>query len=448
MRHHTLFNHLINIKNSKFWKSVSILVSGTTLSQLLGFLSMPIISRLYLPTDIGEKAIFLSTASILVYLVSLGLNSAVMIADNEIESDGLVRVALISSFVLSTFLLISSIAFSSIIQLFQTRVDYILACILIYILILLNQLQSILSVMMNRRMINKALFLNSLITAISTFLIAVPLGLLGFGLFGLIASYIIAQIISIAQMLTRYNPFRRFEGDFSYIQILKKYKKFVFFQMPANFIGNLAVQLPTQIFSARFGNDILASYTMDETILGIPSRLIANPINIIYFRTATELAKNNEFDRLSKFTFSLVMKIMAIGSIPIVVCILWGEKLFGWFLGDVWSEAGTLAGYLIVPYVFSFGSTCVAYCRVVLGRMKINLFLGIVKVIIIALALYLGIQFTGNLIYTIRIYSISISIYFIFEMTMNFFIMKKYYLRYIIIAIFYIFLAILLWLIL
>lgn len=431
------------LKNNTFWKSVIVLASGTALAQFLGVFTTPIVSRLYDPQAYGEYAIIWSTATIITTLVTLGLTSAVMVPVSDEESREVFTVAFWTMLFLATVVLAVMLIVSPFFHFFKPGISYTVACILVYGFVIVNGLGGLLRVYVNRKGLNRVLFYNSLIGALATLCITIPLGFLNIGSLGLVTASIIAGIVSNVQMLYHTKPFKKWLPLQCFKKVYIKYKDFILYQHPSNFVANLASQMPTQIFSAVFGNANLGSYSMNEKILGIPSRLIGTPINTVYFRTASEY--NKEGKNLAEFTFSLVTKVMAIAFIPITVAVFWGEQLFVWVLGPSWSEAGKFAGFLIVQYVFMFCTNCTSYCRVAIGRQKVNFVISILRLVIISLSVFMGAFLSGDLFYTIIFFAVGSSLYLIIDMTMNFYCMGKYWTKYLIFALIYFFVIIILW---
>lgn len=434
---------ITKLKKSTFWKSVVVLVSGTALAQLIGLVTTPIVSRLYDPTSFGEYAIIVSTATIIINIVTLGLNHAVMMPTSDEESDDVFMVAFFTMLFFATIILAILISLSSFKHFFNAGLNYIVSCILIYGFVIIEETKSLLSIYINRKKLNRVLFYNPVIGALATLFITIPLGLIGLNSIGLITAAILAGVASIVQMLYHANPFKKLPSINTIISIYKKYKDFILYQYPSNIMWTFAVQLPTQVFSSVFGNANLGSYSMNEKILGIPLRLVGTPISTIYFRTSSEYSKEGK--DLAKFTFSLITKIMLIAFIPIAISIMWGEKIFTWVLGSKWDEAGRMVGFLIVQYVFMFCTTCTSSCRVSIGKQKVNFIMSMLRVCIIGLSIFLGISIFGDLFNTIIFFSVGSSIYLIIDMTMNFYCMGKYFIKYTVFAVSYIIIIAILW---
>lgn len=427
---------LDGIKSNTFWKSVTVLVSGTILAQLLIILATPIVSRLYDPKAFGEYAIIVSTSTIIINIVSLGLTSSVMIPKNDDESKDVFMVATITTIVLSTCVLALMIIVSPFAFFFDIGMNYIIGTILVFSIVVINSIKGLLTIYVNRKSLNRILFYNSLIGAFSTLLITIPLGLMNLGSLGLIMGSMIGGIVSITQMVYHVNPFKSIQVLPTIKRVMVKYKDFIFYQYPSNLIGELAIQLPTQVLSSTYGNTNLGSFSMNEKVLGIPLRIIGAPINTVYFRTASDYHKNGK--NLADFTFSLVIKIMLISFFPIMLTVLWGGEIFTWVLGTKWREAGEMAGILVVQYVFLFCTTCTSYCKVAIGKQRANLVVSILRLLIVGLSVYSGIYLYGDLLHAVIFFTIGSSIYHIIDMAINFYLLGKYWTRYVLFSVAYI----------
>lgn len=432
-------------KKSEFWKSVAILVSGSALAQVIGFITTPIVSRLYNSEAFGQYFLIVSIATIIVSLSSFGLNSAVMAPINDDECDEVFWVAFITSLSIATVVLVLMILVSPHLKFFDSGIPYILSCFLVYFFVITNNLKGLLTTYVNRKRLNKVLFYNSLIGALATLFITIPLGVLKYGGMGLIIAAIIASFISIFQMILHTNSLKKIPSKETFINIFGTYRDYIKYQYPSNLISSFSMQLPMPIFSAYFGNTKLGSYSMNDKLLGVPSRFIAAPISTIYFRTISEHFRKGE--NFADFTFSLISKIMLLAFLPIGIVIFYGEPIFEWFLGSGWGEAGKLAGYLVVYYVFAFCENCTSYCRVALERQKTNFAVSLLRLIVVLTSLYIGIYFFKDLVNVIICFVVGSSIYYIVDMWSNFRCMQKNSFKYAIFASFYFTLVISMWII-
>ena len=93
-----------NLNDSKFFRNSTTLVVGTLISQLLTFIFLPFIAKLYSPEQIGLNASLLSISLILSVFFTLQYHHAILIPKNDRDIDGLTRLSIYISII---FLFIS-----------------------------------------------------------------------------------------------------------------------------------------------------------------------------------------------------------------------------------------------------------------------------------------------------------------------------------------------------
>ena len=86
----------------QFVKATAVLVSGTALAHGITALSLPVLSRLYTPTDFSVLAVFSSILAIIAVAACLRFEIAIAIPQSEEEALGLLILALISACAVAT----------------------------------------------------------------------------------------------------------------------------------------------------------------------------------------------------------------------------------------------------------------------------------------------------------------------------------------------------------
>lgn len=413
---------LQRLKSNKFVSAVLVLMSGTALGQAIGLLTTPIVSRIYTTADYGEYALFTSVATILAVVSQAGLASAIMMPEEDKEA----KLVFNSSFLfMSVFLGLTTVVLvllSPWVQVFSFGNPYVLSLAALAVHMVFLNAANLLRIFVTRLRLYRVLFWNSIISAGATLVITIPLGMIGFGTWGFIIAGIAGNAVCCVQMLVRANPFLKIcWSDFKGVFIT--YKKFTFLQLPANLVQTLAQQTPNQILEKVFGSSSLGSYSMSNRILGIPSRLIANPINQVYFRTAVDM--KDAPHRLAEFSLKLTTKIYLCAAPLVIMLIGFGEPIFMFVLGEQWGEAGTIAALLSFQYVFLFASVCMSYCRVALNRQGTNLVMSCITLIVVVLSLIVGVAFSGDLFFVIVCYAVGSCVVAVADLMLNFVCMKS-----------------------
>lgn len=431
-----LSNIYKKFKKSSFWISVATLSSGQIIAQCINIFSVPLISRIYSKVSYGDFGLVTSTATIVVGFIGLGLGSAIMVPEDDEESRKVLRSTYSIQLALSAIICVGMLVISPYHVFFNTQLSYEASLVIMFLYINLSVFSSLLTVYINRLEFNKVLFLNPLISSFSTLLITLPLGLMGLDMVGLYIAYLVSTFIAIVHMLHSANPFTSLPSIAEIKFVLQKYKNFVIFQFPSNLVGTFAQQMPNQFLARSFGNGALGDYIMCNKVFGLPMSLVASPIQTVYFRIAAQKYKEGN-DGLADFTFSLVTKLMLIAFVPLVIGMAFGKEIFSFVLGRQWETAGILASILGLQYVFTFCYDCITYCRIAINKQKINFITSIIQVVVIVGSLIFGVVVFQTLIGTISCFAIAYLFYSVFNITVTFYCLQKYVLKFIIFSFVY-----------
>ena len=163
--------------------------------------------------------------------------------------------------------------------------------------------------------------------------------------------------------------------------------------------------------------------------INYPISLVASSISTVYFRTASEYYRDGV--NLADFTFKLVAYSMLAAFFPLLITIFYGADIFSFILGENWREAGKIASIVIYEYVLSFCFYCTSYCRVVIGRQRMNLGYAIFDVAVMLACCLVVYNAKYSLINTIIVFSCSRCIVYIIDMCLNFHCLGKNLLRYV-----------------
>lgn len=415
------------VKNNKFVLSVFSVGSGRLISQFISVLTVPLLARIYDKEAYGDYAIVVSTATIVVSIVCMGLSAAIMKAKDDEETRDVLCTDLCISIALSSLLFIITTAISPFFRLYSINGSYLLSLLLMLLYVVATAANSFMHVFVNKKGLNKLLLINPIIGAVSTLIISVPCGLLRLGYIGFMIASIASAGICTVQMILRSKPdFKSF--SFSRVfQTISTYRRYIMYVTPADVTNNLSSQYPTQFLSRMYDSTVLGDYSMCVKLIQYPIQLIASPIATIYFRTASEY--NKEGKDLAGFTYKIISRILIASVLPVLAVILFGKQLFTLFLGSNWAGAGVLAGFLIFRYVLLFCTTCLSYLRVSVGKQQLNFWFSLVNLAIIIISCLIGKNFADNLYYLIMAISIGCCISDMINLVVDFWCLKKFYVR-------------------
>lgn len=393
------------ISNSSFIKSVMTLSAGVVVSQAISIFTMPIISRIYSPEIIGDFAIISSSTSIIGILVSLGLMPAIMVPVDNDEAKGICRLLAFSITGISSALCLFAILFSGLWRIFDVSLPYWIACLVLWGQVILTNISSVCYAYVNRQKMYKALFWNPTIGTVTNATISISLGLLNCGLAGYLSGILLSSLFVLIHMLKSANPFKgKISESLTPLKLLKKHKDFPLVMLPSEFLGTFAAQMPVQMISKFWGSFALGSYSMCMSVLAIPTKFLAAPVNRVFYREAYE--RLNKGSDIGEFTFRLLKANIKLAIIPISLLILLGPELFSFVLGQKWFEAGIFASILGVYQLTNFCNSCISGKFIIINKKKTILTLNIVYLILNFCIFYVCHFFELGIVYTILVFSL------------------------------------------
>ena len=423
------------LRKNEFWGSVVKLSAGKLIGQCITIAATLILSRIYTDADYGTYGVITSLAAIITSAVGLALSSAIMVADTDEDSKRVFTVAFTAQTLLLLVVLLGMIALMPVKRFFDTSIPYVAAVGLMGLHIVLSNLTGMLGIYINKLKMNNVLFWNSLISSGCTVFISIPFGLFGFGFVGLLLAAIASEILCAVHMMRVAFPFIRIRSFGEVKKTFADCKRFILFQYPSNMMGTFSNNLPDQALYNSYGDAALGSYAMCKRIFNMPLHLIVAPIQTVYFRTAAQM--KDRIKELADFTYDFLKKLALIAAIPMILCMAFGEYIFGFVLGWQWMEAGLIAA-IMCPYFFLwFSYNCITYLRVTIGYQHVNLYTTIFQILSILVALVVSMAVDGGQIVTIAIFSGVNAFVSLMHIIVSFACMKRNYWKYLVFSLVY-----------
>ncbi len=361
------------ITSSGFLKSVLTLSSGVVVGQAINFLGMPFVGRLYSPAAMGDYTIITTNATVISSMACLGLMTAFMLPEKDSEARGLSRLATYSTAAISAIAIFALWLLADFYKIFQPQeIPYGVSLVVLWLYVFFSTVSNICYAYVNRRKLYKVMFWNPIIAAGVNVVCGIVFGILGWGFVGYTAAHILSFVVNIIHLVWHANPYERVrEPEFRCIPLLKSYKRFPIYQMPANLVTNLGNQIPVQTMEALYSSTALGMYSMALKILSLPITLLATPINRVYFQEASQ--RYNKGEDIGEFSFKLLETNIKIAIIPIMLLMIFGEWIFAIFLGEQWREAGTYAAFLGIYELMLFCANCLSGYFVIIKKSSWNL---------------------------------------------------------------------------
>ena len=400
------------IQNS-FIKDSVTMASSPLITQLLGLMIIPLITRIYSPEMFGLAATFMALSCIFAEFAGFGFSSAILLPDKDETANYIFIMVII-------FTIIPFFVTSSIIILFSSQIAAqvnfafpISYYWLIPILVLTHGVfQALRYLTIRNAGFSKLVYANvSAYIIENSFLIFVGIFVAAEPIVIIIAAVISAVTrILILIINVGYKKMYHLPHIFSiakYKNLFKRYKKFPIFTLPTNIISRYVVQIPIIIFTALFSAKACGYYIFATRILNLPVNLIGNSVSEVYFQRSALLQMEGKKE-ISIRLFSILTEI---SFIPLIIVVLLGQEIFSLLLGSNWSEAGLYAQVLSISVFVRFIFAPSPYLLILLEKQQYQLYFNIILTIITILSLAIGYLFKEIIISLVLISFLSAALH-------------------------------------
>ena len=369
----TLRTQYDRIRASGFLKSVLTLSSGVVVAQAINFFGMPVVGRVYTPSAIGDYTLITTNAGVISSLACLGMMTAFMLPEKNEEARGLSRLVTYSTVTITTLAILGLWLCSGFYRIFSMEeTPYSISLLVLWLYIVFNTVSNICYAYVNRQKLYRVMFWNPVFTAGINVGCGILFGWLGWGFVGYTGAHILSFLVNILHLIRHANPFEKISDPaYRCIPLLKSYRRFPIYQMPANLVSSLATRFPAQMLDLLFSSAALGMYSMALRILSLPTMLLATPINRVYFQEANQ--RYNRGEDIGEFSFKILETNIKLAILPVSLFIVFGEWIFALFLGEQWREAGTFAAVLGLCQLMRFCASCLSGDFVIIRRNRIEL---------------------------------------------------------------------------
>jgi O-antigen/teichoic acid export membrane protein len=354
----------LSAQNSLFRNTVR-LITGNLFIQVVSFLTLPVFSRIYLPSDYGIWGIFIFISGFLSVVFSLRYELSVMIPVSDNEAGILMRISksiALMMFVLSSIIII--LFAGSIAAFFKFSFDLKLI-LLVPVLAYFNSYNNIMSQWISRKKLFRKLNIIRIIQSVVNILVSYYLGaVLNLQYLGLVSATIISVFAGncLITFITRKTFYSGFIFRFSFIKkYVLKYKNFLFYSTPLALLNFYTLNILNYFLQVNYGAVINGLYTNASRLVNTPLSLISSSFSAVFYQ---HFSRSENKRRVLLISFLSLLVIFTSLLLPIII---WGEDLISWYLGENWRESAHFIKLLSVVTIMSFTtgsiSTIFAYLQ-------------------------------------------------------------------------------------
>ena len=337
-----------------FLKNTLKLSSAPVITQILSFFVLPIITRMYEPTQFGTFNLVMSVAAFFSVFCGLGYHQAIVLPKKDNEALDLLKISFLITLMLSILVFIVLIIIPiEYYENYQMQEIYEYKWIIHLIIFFHGVYVTFLG--WNIRKTNYGVIAFSrVINVLSNKSYIIFTGIMSIAsTTALIYGTLIGSIImSLLLFIWTFSDIKsHFKNNFSNIKVLLlKYRQF-----PVYYVGNDLVYRAKQaaiiiIITYFFSSSIAGHYGMALLILAIPTTLIGSSISEVFYQKIS-FNNSSQTKEVSIRLFNFLCFGFFFGYIFLSIS---SYKLLPFFLGDKWFDAGILISILSMLFFTEF----------------------------------------------------------------------------------------------
>lgn len=373
-----------------FLKAVSVLVGGTAFAQLIGFLCLPILTRLYTPEDYSILGVYVAIVSILAVISCLRFDIAIPIPENEGDGKALLLLSLLSNTIFSIFLYL--VLFISYPYIQQYKIIHQLShwIWLVPLGVFVSGFYSALQYWATRHKRFKDIAKTRMTQAIAGNTASMAGGMLSVGFGGLILGQFLNFSGGLIKLATSAKKdLKRIQGS----PLKTTFTKFSNFPKYSTFeaLANVsAIQLPLILLASYLIGPTVGYLMLAMKVLGVPMGLIGSAFSQVYLAHANKYLESGQ---LYSYTKKIILKIFKITVVPFLLLALISPYVFVYIFGENWSNVGFYIVAMLPWYFMQILSSPVSMSLHIIGEQKKALVIQLIGFIIRVVGLFLVANF-------------------------------------------------------
>lgn len=348
----TLFTDL---KRSEIIRNTSILVSGTTIAQLIPILLQPFLRRFFTPEVFGAYSVFLSLVGILAIIASLKYDLAIVLPSHDKESVNVVFLTFFINFSFSFLLLLFVIIFKNrILNFLNLSEDFGFYLYLVPVSIFLYNIYQSLNNWLVRQKKFVAITVNKFVRRGTEGFFQVIFTFFKQS-WGLVAGDLLGHI---GNLLSGFYQSGKSGLQFSLVSPAKlkyvalKYSEFPRFNVIPSFMSACSFLLPAILINKFFSAENTGYFDLSKLLLSVPLALISTSLSNVLLQSMSEKFRMNK--SMIKDIKHVLFVVLVICAGEIIVIQLFGILIFKMLFGYEWAFSGEISKILVWSYSLSF----------------------------------------------------------------------------------------------
>lgn len=361
--------------STSFAKDVVKLSLGTIFGRMIFALSLPILTRIYTPDDFAILASYIALVSTISVVACLRLEIAIPLAKSDTESIEILTLALLAQLIVTIITLFLVLLMPNAIAKYIGMPKIAPFLWLVPIGVAFASSYSAIQYWSTRAKHFGAIAKTRIGQAIAGVISMLVLGLMGNSPLGLILGNILnmgagggALVVNAIQKRGYIFP------KLTSINLLKtliRNRRYPIFSMPEALLNIAGFQIPILIIASKAGAEA-GFLILAIQLMAAPMALLGNSISQVYISRALKEYENGS---LAFFTFSIIRRLILVGTGPLIILGVVAPIFFPSIFGKSWVRAGEIVSLLTPWMILQFIGSPVSMVMYVVGKDRFMLLL-------------------------------------------------------------------------
>ncbi len=393
------------IKSNTYLLQIMTLMSGTLIAQIVMFAFIPILTRLYTPSEFGLYSLFFALASMIGSISSGNYEQAIMLPKSNRDAQALVFLSIIVTiFIVAILSIILIIFYDFFLKYFQNH-SYLIWILPISTLII--GLMQIFDAYSTRKEFYKKIAQIKIIASLTTISTQTTSKYI-FNLNGLIGGKIISDIFALFLLILFH--IKKQTLQLKYISKrglklnMKKYQNFPKYQSLSTLINAFSQNIPLLMFNALFSPAIAGFYSLTARAMQAPLLLVSSSTKSVFYQKVSSIYANG--GDIYPIYIKTTLGLLKLFILPLLAILFFGQELFTIVFGQEWTTSGFIAQIVIFWFMFSFISPPTTVMFNIYGLQGIRLMIQTVTLIFRVLSIYIGYYFYNSYVIALILFVI------------------------------------------
>ena len=395
------------------FRGMTTLAIGSGIGRVIGIAAIPILTRLYTPTDFGVLAVFTALIAIFAPLVTLRYVQALPLPRHDGAAANLLVVSAGLMLVLSALVAIVLWLWGTVLLGIVSMEVLAPWWWLISLGVLGSACYEMLTLWATRRRAYKVIAQTSVTQSIAGAAVKIMLGLMSIQPLGLLLGQVVAQAGGIGRLLREFMS--EFRSNWHHVRIGRmrkaawQHRGFPKYLCLSGFMMVSAVHAPVLILSKFYSTADVGNLGMALMLISIPATTFAASIQKAHFAEASRIRKKSE--QLYSLTRSVLFKTIIISILPSLSIIIAAPLVIPIFLGEAWRLGGILSSILAMTLLTQMASQAVVCTLNVIDRNGVFLYFNVIRLVVVTVVLIGAPAIGASITQTVFAYAVTITLH-------------------------------------